>query len=252
MPGGSVVEQWEVVLSSLRRRMTEQRFATWFRPIEPRRLDRENLTLEVPNPFFIDWFEEHNLPDSPGSGSGVPRVEPKIEFTVRRTTGSCSSGASRRPHSGVVAASACPSKRRVESSNLNPRFSFDEFRRRPEQRARPRRLPGGREGSGPRLQPSLHLRRRRPWKDPSCRRSGLSVRGSQSRRPGSLRRRRDLHERDDRGDPSRNHDGVSRSLPEPRSPPDRRHPVPLGKGPNGGGVLPHVQQPLRRQASRWW
>jgi chromosomal replication initiator protein len=55
LPGGSVVEQWEIVLSSLRRRMTEQRFTTWFRPIEPRKLDAENLTLEVPNPFFIDW-----------------------------------------------------------------------------------------------------------------------------------------------------------------------------------------------------
>ena len=32
-----------------------------------------------------------------------------------------------------------------------------------------------------------------------------------------------------------------------RSPPDRRHPVHVREGVHPGGVLPHLQQPLRRQ-----
>ena len=58
----SILERWEAVLSTLQGRMTEQRFVTWFRPLVPLGVDEECLTLQVPNPFFIDWFEEHNLP----------------------------------------------------------------------------------------------------------------------------------------------------------------------------------------------
>ena len=126
MPGGSVVEQWEVVLSSLRRRMTEQRFATWFRPIEPRRLDRENLTLEVPNPFFIDWFEEHNLPILREAVQESLGWQPRIEFTVREDFREIFQRSLERPHSAVVAA-APPVKAPGGTSNLNARFSFDNF-----------------------------------------------------------------------------------------------------------------------------
>ena len=41
------------------------------------------------------------------------------------------------------------------------------------------------------------------------------------------------------------------ALPDDRSPPDRRHPVPLRQGADPGGVLPHLQRPLRvAQADR--
>ena len=42
----------------------------------------------------------------------------------------------------------------------------------------------------------------------------------------------------------------SAHVPHDRSPPDRRHPVHLGQGAHAGGVLPHVQRPLRSRASR--
>ncbi len=126
MPGGGVVEQWEVVLLSLRRRMTEQRFATWFRPIEPRRLDRENLTLEVPNPFFIDWFEEHNLPILREAVRESLGWEPRIEFTVREDYRELFQRSLERPLPGTVV-SAAPAKAPTGTSNLNLRFTFENF-----------------------------------------------------------------------------------------------------------------------------
>ena len=122
-----IAERWEAVLTTLKGRMTEQRFTTWFRPIEPRRLDRENLTLEVPNPFFIDWFEEHNLPilreavhESLGLGSedqvhgsrGLPRAVP---------------AKSREGRDSVVVRLPGAIEAPGGTANLNPRFSFDNF-----------------------------------------------------------------------------------------------------------------------------
>ncbi len=106
--------------------MTEQRFTTWFRPIEPRRLDRENLTLEVPNPFFIDWFEEHNLPLLREAVRESLGWEPKIEFTVREDFRELFQRSLERPHS-VVVSSPAPAKAPGGTSNLNPRFSFENF-----------------------------------------------------------------------------------------------------------------------------
>jgi chromosomal replication initiator protein len=125
LPGGSIIEQWEVVLSSLRRRMTEQRFATWFRPIEPRRLDPQNLTLEVPNPFFVDWFEEHNLPILRQAVREALGWEPEIGFTVREDYRELFQRSLERPLPGVAVASGA--KAPSVTFNLNPRFSFENF-----------------------------------------------------------------------------------------------------------------------------
>ena len=55
-------EAWERVLEALRSAVSEQKFSTWFGPIRPLEVSSRRVLLEAPNPFFIDWFEEHNLP----------------------------------------------------------------------------------------------------------------------------------------------------------------------------------------------
>ncbi len=127
MPGGTVVEQWEDVLSSLRRRMTEQRFATWFRPIEPRGLDEQRLTLEVPNPFFIDWFEEHNLPLLRQAVQETLGWEPRIEFTVRADYKEQFQRVLDRTAPVAVAPPAPARGSTSPGSNFNSRFSFENF-----------------------------------------------------------------------------------------------------------------------------
>ena len=49
----------------------------------------------------------------------------------------------------------------------------------------------------------------------------------------------------DQRDPLRPHRGVPRQVPHDRPAPDRRHPVHLRQGADPGGVLPHLQRPLR-------
>lgn len=50
---------WDNCLRTIKRNVNTQSFKTWFEPIKPVRLDRDALTIQVPNKFFYEWLEEH-------------------------------------------------------------------------------------------------------------------------------------------------------------------------------------------------
>jgi len=47
---------WSEVLEDIRGRISPLKFQTWFEPIEVLSFEAEKIVLEVPNPFFSDWF----------------------------------------------------------------------------------------------------------------------------------------------------------------------------------------------------
>ncbi len=53
------VTVWDSCLQTIRRSVNKQAFKTWFEPIKPVRLEKEALTIQVPNKFFYEWLEEH-------------------------------------------------------------------------------------------------------------------------------------------------------------------------------------------------
>lgn len=108
--------------------MTDQRFATWFRPIEPKILDSRRLVLEVPNPFFVDWFEEHNLPLLRQSVNEVLGWQPDIEFEVRNDYRERFQEMVQRSRPSPLLPQP-QAVRPLESTsfNLNPRFAFENF-----------------------------------------------------------------------------------------------------------------------------
>ena len=75
-------DSWERVLDALRNRVSEQKFNTWFRPLRAVVFGPDRIVLEVPNPFFIDWFEEHNLPLLRSAIAEVLPEVPPIQFVV--------------------------------------------------------------------------------------------------------------------------------------------------------------------------
>src|ERR1043166_945003 len=53
---------WEQVLLKVKDHLASpQAFDTWFRPIVARELTPQQVDLEVPNAFFVDWIHEHHL-----------------------------------------------------------------------------------------------------------------------------------------------------------------------------------------------
>jgi chromosomal replication initiator protein len=50
---------WDNCLRTIKKNVNPQSFRTWFEPIKPVHVDREVLTIQVPNKFFYEWLEEH-------------------------------------------------------------------------------------------------------------------------------------------------------------------------------------------------
>ncbi len=53
------VTVWDNCLQTIRSAVNNQSYKTWFEPIKPVHLDRDALTIQVPNKFFYEWLEEH-------------------------------------------------------------------------------------------------------------------------------------------------------------------------------------------------
>ena len=50
---------WNDCLNIIKKSIDAQPFKTWFEPIKPIKLEKEVLTIQVPNKFFYEWLEEH-------------------------------------------------------------------------------------------------------------------------------------------------------------------------------------------------
>ena len=50
---------WDQFLGLIKDSIGSQSFTTWFKPINPVKLEEQNLLVEVPNTFFSEWIEGH-------------------------------------------------------------------------------------------------------------------------------------------------------------------------------------------------
>ncbi|MBS9524934.1 chromosomal replication initiator protein DnaA [Litoribacter ruber] len=50
---------WNECLRVIEEHVNEQSFSTWFKPINPVRLDGSILTIQVPSQFFYEWLEDN-------------------------------------------------------------------------------------------------------------------------------------------------------------------------------------------------
>ncbi|HLW20868.1 MAG TPA: DnaA/Hda family protein, partial [Cyclobacteriaceae bacterium] len=52
---------WNECLRVIEQHVNEQSFSTWFKPINPVRLDGSVLTIQVPSQFFYEWLEDNYI-----------------------------------------------------------------------------------------------------------------------------------------------------------------------------------------------
>lgn len=50
---------WKECLRVIEQHVSEQNFSTWFKPINPVRLEGISLTIQVPSQFFYEWLEDN-------------------------------------------------------------------------------------------------------------------------------------------------------------------------------------------------
>ena len=119
-------QAWSKILDELRQRVSEQKFQTWFRPISSTQVSTARVILEVPNPFFVDWFEEHNLPLLRSAVSTQIPSSPEIRFTV---ADGYQNGFSRTASFPGERVPILPTRQAppLGGTNLKPQFTFENF-----------------------------------------------------------------------------------------------------------------------------
>ena len=240
---------WTEISARLQGTLNETTYSTWFGEAEGAELDDDVFVLGVPNDFTREWIEGHFLGLISAALEEATGRELRIDLRVARP-------AATPPPLPVEQVAPQPQGAQAPAQPLAappaPRRQRDEpevhvrlVRDRLVEPVRARGRARGRRGARAGLQPALHLRRHRPRQDAPAA-GDRELRGDPHRRHlRPLRHERDVHERLHQ-QPARQADRrLQAALPHLRRADDRRRPVLRAQGADPGGVLPHVQQPLR-------
>jgi chromosomal replication initiator protein len=133
---------WNECLRVIEQNVTEQSYSTWFKPINPVRLDGSSLTIQVPSQFFYEWLEDNYVQILKLAIKTVIGPNGRLEYAVVVDKGNSQNQpyVVSYPQSNTSNAKA---KVEVESkspfemqslnsdmllqSNLNPNYSFNTY-----------------------------------------------------------------------------------------------------------------------------
>ena len=108
------MDLWSRILSTVGKRVSQQCFDTWFRPISFERRDDTSLRIRVPNESFRKWFLDNHarlLDECVRECAGKP-----VQIVVLVENAAPSAPISENPQDPLPAL-----------SKLNPQYSFDSF-----------------------------------------------------------------------------------------------------------------------------
>lgn len=73
---------WMECLRVIEKHVNDQSFSTWFKPINPVRMDGSTLTIQVPSQFFYEWIEENYVDVLKLAIKTVMGPNGKLEYAV--------------------------------------------------------------------------------------------------------------------------------------------------------------------------
>ena len=73
---------WNDCLSIIEDNINYQKYNSWFKPINPVKIEDQTLTIEVPSQFWYEWLEEHYYGMLRSTISKVLGEEGKLEYSV--------------------------------------------------------------------------------------------------------------------------------------------------------------------------
>lgn len=122
---------WASCLAVVREHLKPTTFKTWFEPLLPTKLEASLLTVEVPSTYFYEWLEEHYFDLIQGALQQSLGPDARLQYAVRIPKQS-----SPVPARGETlpvnvlpfpAANGETEARAEFASNLNPKFTFENF-----------------------------------------------------------------------------------------------------------------------------
>ena len=121
---------WKKCLSIIKENVPALTYSTWFLPIKPISYSENNLKIEVPNSFFIEWIDEHFNTIINNVVSQVLENDGKLLYVIRderEANFEISQIIKEEPEKEkIVATSNAVAEPKFESF-LIPRYKFDNF-----------------------------------------------------------------------------------------------------------------------------
>ena len=111
---------WQKAQDHLRNRLGETAFDTWISPLKANPDNKQGILLEAPDIFFKDWVEKHY---KQLIQEAIDLASPKQELKVRLE--SAEGTLSALPTAGGPALR--PAEQLSSPTNLNPRYTFENF-----------------------------------------------------------------------------------------------------------------------------
>ncbi len=111
---------WKKAGEHLKDKLGATIFETWILPLKPRQKNDQSLIIEAPDDFFKDWVDKHYR----SIINEAVCLSAKKELSIQLETSASPKDPQAKAKSGEA-----PVKHRhaVESSNLNPRYTFENF-----------------------------------------------------------------------------------------------------------------------------
>ena len=133
---------WNECLRVIEQHVNEQSFSTWFKPINPIKLEGSSLTIQVPSQFFYEWLEDNYVQVLKLAIKNTLGQGGRLEYAVVVDKGNSSNQpyVVSFPQGNVNAKKATPQAEvktpfemqslnadMLTQSNLNPNYSFNTY-----------------------------------------------------------------------------------------------------------------------------
>jgi chromosomal replication initiator protein len=136
---------WSECLRVIEQHVNEQSFSTWFKPINPVRLDGSSLTIQVPSQFFYEWLEDNYVQVLKLAIKSTLGASGRLEYAVVVDRGNSqnqpyvvsypqnNSGSTPKKQTLPVNEGKSPfdmpllNSETLLKSNLNPNYSFNTY-----------------------------------------------------------------------------------------------------------------------------
>jgi len=120
---------WKDALLHLENQLSAQHYSTWIKPIRLQSINKDIVSLEVPNRFILDWVRDNYAQLIQETLSHLGAVEYKINWSIGRAaakeTEKTTEGAAENKSQQVASITTPPQPQ--SHSNLNAKYTFDAF-----------------------------------------------------------------------------------------------------------------------------
>ncbi|WPR75731.1 chromosomal replication initiator protein DnaA [Algoriphagus sp. NG3] len=135
---------WNECLRVIEQHVNEQSFSTWFKPINPVKLEGTSLTIQVPSQFFYEWLEDNYVQELKLAIKTTLGQSGRLEYAVVVDRGNSSNQpyvvSFPQGNNGVKKSSLPPAEpdktpfemkslnaEALTNSNLNPTYTFTTY-----------------------------------------------------------------------------------------------------------------------------